>query len=67
MFKDIQHIQTYQLKDLVGKTIRILEFKSEEGTITAAIDLNTRLIYVMEINCTKEILPHFQESLVLRE
>ena len=55
MFKDIQHIKTYSLKDLVGKTIRVLEFKSEDGTITAAIDLNTRLIYVIEINCTSEL------------
>lgn len=48
-FIDLQHIKTYTLSDLVGKNLRIIEFKSDNGTITVALDLNTKLLYVIDI------------------
>lgn len=47
MFDDIK-IKTFELKDLVDRTLMIKMFKSCDGTITVGVDVNTGELFVLE-------------------
>jgi hypothetical protein len=44
----------FTLNDLVGRTLKIIKIKNEEGSVTLAYDINQGIIFVLDLVIIRE-------------
>ena len=51
---DLTKVKIFRLDQLIGKTVTILQDRSDDGVITTAVDNDTKVIYVLQLVLSKK-------------
>ena len=65
MCKDVK-IKTFKLEDLVGKQVAIQEYKSDDGAIVVAVDVESGELFVLGQEIIPEVAPMLSPNTINR-